>query len=253
MSFEIAQYLPDGLSLMFALGLIIISAFTSAVTAAFGLGGGLLLIAVMSLIMPAAIVVPVHGAVQLGSNGGRAFLRRKYIQWKFAGWFIFGSMLGAMFGGGVAAQLPDNIFKIAIALFLLYVSWVPKPNVTKHGALSTSIAGVFTSFIGMVTGISGPLVLSFLQHLKERREIIGTHALLLTCQNSFKLLVFIFLGFAFSDYLPLILAMVVSGFIGTYLGGLLLDKLPEKIFRQAFRFIITIVALDLLRRAIFSI
>ncbi len=104
----------------------------------------------------------------------------------------------------------------------------------------------------MVIGISGPLVLSFLRNLKQRREIVGTHAFLMTSQNAFKLLVFIGLGFAFSDYLALILAMIVSGFIGTMLGGLFLDRLPEKIFRLAFRFIITIVALDLLRRAIFA-
>jgi len=80
LSFEIAQFIAQGLTPLIALGLITLSTFTSAITAAFGLGGGSLLIAVMSLFMPAAIVVPVHGAVQLGSNGGRAFLRRKYFQ-----------------------------------------------------------------------------------------------------------------------------------------------------------------------------
>ncbi len=253
MVFDFLQFLPNDLSPLVALGLIILSAFTSAITAAFGLGGGSLLIAVMSLFMPAAIVVPVHGAVQLGSNGGRAFLRRKYIQFQFALWFIVGSAFGAMLGGGVAAKLPDNIFKIAIGLFLLYVMWVPKLKISKKGTLSTIIAGAFTSSIGMVVGISGPLVLSFLRNLKERREIVGTHAFLMTFQNLFKLIVFIMLGFAFTDYVWLILAMVISGFIGTALGGLLLDKLPEKIFRSAFRWIITIVALDLLRRAIFEV
>ncbi len=156
-----------------------------------------------------------------------------------------------MLGGGIAAQLPENIFKIAIGLFLLYTIWIPKPKITSRGRISTIIAGAFTSSIGMVIGISGPLVMSFLRNLKERREIVGTHAFLMTCQNSFKLLVFIMLGFAFSDYLALILAMVASGFIGTALGGLLLDRLPEKTFRLSFRWIITIVALDLLRRAVF--
>lgn len=252
MGFEIVQLLPFGLSPFVALGLIVLSAFTSAITAAFGIGGGSLLMAVMSLFMPAAIVVPVHGAVQLGSNGGRAYLRRKYIQFKFALWFILGSAIGALLGGGIAAQLPDNIFKLFIALFLLYVIWIPKPDIKTRGVLSTSIAGAFTSFIGMITGIAGPLVLSFLRNLKERREIVGTHAFLMSVQNIFKLAVFIMLGFAFTDYVFLIIAMVLSGFIGTYLGGFLLDKMPEKIFRFAFRWIITLVALDLLRRAIFG-
>ena len=114
------------------------------------------------------------------------------------------------------------------------------------------MSGIFSSAVGMVTGISGPLVMSFLRNLKDRREIVGTHAFLMTGQNSFKLVVFMLLGFAFSDYLGLILAMVVSGFIGTHLGSLALDRLPEKVFRLAFRAIITLVALDLFRRVLFG-
>lgn len=245
-------FLAPGLDAWVTIGLIALSALTSAITAALGLGGGALLIAVMSLLMPAAIVVPVHGAVQLGSNGGRAFLRRAFIQWQFVGWFILGSALGALLGGRVATLLPENVFKGAIALFLLYSVWLPKPKIKQRGPLSTTIAGTFTSAVGMVVGISGPLVITFLRNLSERREIVGTHAFLMTCQNTFKLLAFIFFGFAFYDYLALILAMIASGLIGTVLGGLALDKLPEKLFRIAFRIILTLVALDLARRAVFG-
>ena len=171
--------------------LIVVSFFTSAVTAAFGLGGGSLLIALMSLMMPAAIVVPVHGAVQLGSNGGRAILRREYIQWQFVGWFILGSAIGAAIGGQVAVLLPDFLFKIAIGLFILFSVWGPKPNIEGRGPVSTTAAGTFSSAVGMIVGISGPLVMAFLRHLNDRREIVGTHALLMSFQNSFKLLTFI--------------------------------------------------------------
>lgn len=230
--------------------LIIVSFFTSSVTAAFGLGGGSLLIALMSLMMPAAIVVPVHGAVQLGSNGGRAMLRRRYIQWQFVGWFILGSAIGAAIGGQVAVLLPDYLFKVAIGLFILYSVWAPKPSIEGRGPVSTTAAGTFTSAVGMIVGISGPLVIAFLRHLKDRREIVGTHAFLMSFQNGFKLITFIALGFAFHDYVGLILAMIVSGFIGTNLGGLLLDRIPEKAFRVIFKIILTVVALDLLRRSL---
>ena len=242
-------FITPGLDATSIIILVTLSIVTSAITATFGLGGGSLLIAVMSLMMPGAIVVPVHGAVQLGSNGGRAILRRAYIQWHFVGWFILGSAIGAMVGGRVATLLPDNWFKGAIALFLLYSVWMPKPKITGRGPLSTTIAGTFTSAIGMIVGIAGPLVITFLRNLTDRRQIVGTHAFLMTVQNIFKFLAFSFFGFAFWNYVPLILAMVASGFLGTYVGGLLLDKVPEKIFRIAFRLVLTFVALDLARRA----
>ncbi len=242
-------FIAPGLDTWSTVGLIALSALTSGITAALGLGGGSLLIAVMSLLMPAAIVVPVHGAVQLGSNGGRAFLRRAFIQWQFVGWFILGSALGALAGGRIATLLPEPVFKGAIAVFLLYSVWLPKPKLGRRGPLSTTIAGTFTSAIGMIVGISGPLVITFLRNLSDRRQIVGTHAILMVGQNLFKLLAFTFFGFAFSDYFFLILAMIASGLIGTALGGLVLDKVPEKLFRVAFRIIITLVALDLARRA----
>lgn len=245
----LALVVAPGLDVSSAIFLIALSAITSAVTATFGLGGGSLLIAVMSLMLPAAIVVPVHGAVQLGSNGGRAFLRRAFIQWQFVGWFVLGSAIGALLGGGVATFLPDAWFKGAIAVFILYSVWAPKAKISGRGPFSTTLAGAFTSGVGMIVGISGPLVISFLRNLKDRREIVGTHAFLMTNQNLFKFVAFSLFGFAFWDYAPLILAMVASGFLGTYSGGLLLDKVPEKVFRVAFRIILTIVALDLARRA----
>lgn len=249
--FEILDlFVPPGLDLAQSLILIALSFFTSAMTAAFGLGGGAALIAVMSVMLPPAIVVPVHGAVQLGSNTGRAILRRAFVQWKFVGWFVLGSAVGAAVGGQIAQYLPDDIFRAVIAIFILYSIWAPKPVLSASGKFSYVGAGAFSSAVGMIVGISGPLVISFLSHLKDRREIVGTHAFLMASQNLFKLLTFIGLGFAFHEYVFLILAMITTGIVGTSLGGVLLDRLPEKAFRWAFRVILTIISLELLRRSI---
>lgn len=247
----LSTLVPPGLDLAGAALLVALSLLTSAITAAFSLGGGSLLIAVMSLMMPAAILVPVHGCVQLGSNGGRAILRRQHIQWQFVGWFVLGSAIGAPLGGQVANLLPDNLFKLAIGLFILYSMWVPKPQAKSRTPAATTAAGLFSAAVGMVVGVSGPLVVTFLRQLNDRRKIIGTHAFLMTIQNSFKIITFVALGFAFGDYLALILAMIASGLVGTALGGFLLDRLPERVFRYGFRVILTIVALDIIRRALF--
>ena len=53
--------LPENLAPQWALALILTAALTSAVTAAMGAGGGVMLLAVMALVMPAAAIIPVHG------------------------------------------------------------------------------------------------------------------------------------------------------------------------------------------------
>ncbi|MGL4187202.1 MAG: hypothetical protein ACRCR4_15610, partial [Thiotrichaceae bacterium] len=56
---------------------------TSTLTAIMGLGGGMILIALMpGLIAPAAIV-PVHAATQLVSNSSRTLFGWHAIRWEF--------------------------------------------------------------------------------------------------------------------------------------------------------------------------
>jgi uncharacterized membrane protein YfcA len=45
--------------------------------------------------------------------------------------------------------------------------------------------------------------------------------------------------------------MIASGFVGTALGSRLLVKVPESAFRWGFRIVLSLVALDLLRHAVF--
>lgn len=247
---DIIALLPAGISPAVALALIAISLFASLITAAMGLGGGTLMLSVLTLVFPAAVVVPFHGAIQLGSNGGRAFVQRAFIQWRMALWISLGAIIGSALGVRFASYLPENIFKLLIGLFILVVIWLPKPDIRSRGPVSSFLGGTIISFLGMIVGITGPLVLTFIRGLTDRHELVATHAALMTFQNSAKVVAFVIFGFAFAEFLPLILAMVAAGFVGTIIGSKLLIKLPETTFRYGFKIIITVLALDLIRRAL---
>src|SRR3546814_12853868 len=62
---------PADVGLTASVSLIVFSAVTSFVTAAAGIGGGIMMVAVMAVLMPTQAVIPVHGLVQIGSNAGR--------------------------------------------------------------------------------------------------------------------------------------------------------------------------------------
>lgn len=246
----LSAILPPGVSYLIALLLMAASLAGSMITAAFGLGGGIFMLSVMTLIFPPAVVIPVHGAIQLGSNSGRAIVQRMHIQWQMVLWISLGAIFGSLVGGRFVAMMPEELFKILVGAFILFIIWVPRPDVQTRGPVSSFIGGVVTSFVGMIVGVAGPLVLTFIRVIKDRRELIATHAALMTFQNTAKILTFIFYGFAFAAYLPLILAMVAAGFVGTLIGSHILNKLPEAAFRTAFRALITLIALDLLRRGL---
>ncbi|MBU1176176.1 MAG: sulfite exporter TauE/SafE family protein [Alphaproteobacteria bacterium] len=252
MSFDPSLLLPPGLDIPIALGLVALSFVTSAITAAFALGGGMLLLSVMVIVLPVSAIVPVHGLVQLGSNAGRAMLRRHQVDWSVALPMIVGAVPGALVGGQFVSLLPENVFALAIGLFILVTSWVRMPRRAVHGPAALIGIGTLIGAIGMIVSATGPLTALFLTQNPDRRVIVATHAAIMTGQHLSKIAVFAALGFVIGPWLPLAAAMIVAGLFGTWSGSHLLERLPERVFRLGLKGLLTLIALDLVRRGLFG-
>ena len=248
----IAEWLPRGLGSAPAALLIVASFFTSALTAAFGLGGGVAILALMGLFIPVAALIPVHGAVQLGSNSGRAWHQRANVRMDVAVPFIAGSVVGAIAGAFIVVQLPDAVLKLVLGTFIIAVTWTKIPGIETLSRAGLALASAVLAMTTMFVGATGPLLSSVFAQIfpNDRKALVATHGAAMTVQHGLKIVVFGLAGFAFWQWLPLVAAMVLSGFLGTVYGTKWLDRLPEKTFRKWFRVVITILALDLLRRGL---
>ncbi|WP_349358702.1 TSUP family transporter [Stappia sp.] len=241
--------LPPDLPVWAALALVGISFVTSAVTAALGLGGGMLLIAAMAQVMPVAALVPVHGAVQLGSNAGRALVLRSHIHWPAALWFCAGAVLGAGLGGALAVQLPADGLRLALGLFLLWVVWGPRPRFARMPHRAMAAAGALSTGLSMVFGATGPIGGAVLSALDlPRHGFVATQGVTALVMHLFKIVAFGLLGFAFVPWAGLIAAMIASGFLGTLAGTRVLGRMPEERFRAGFRLVMTALAAILVVR-----
>ena len=237
--------LPEGVALWAAALLVVTSALTSFLTAAFGLGGGVAMLAVMASVIPAAALIPVHGVVQIGSNAGRAMVRARDVRLIYLLPFAAGSLLGAAAGGLLAVRLPDWLLQIALGLFVLWSAWGRPPSI--GGRRTLALGGAVTSFFAMFVGASGPFVAALVKTLRlERLEYVGTFAACMTLQHGLKIVMFGLLGFAFAPWLPLVLAMIASGFLGTLVGQRLLVRLGEARFQTILSVILTALAVRLL-------
>lgn len=251
----LAALLPDGLDPLVAGLLVVASAFTSALTAAFGVGGGVAMLTLMGLFVPVAALIPVHGAVQLGSNTGRAWHQRANVRMDVAAPFIAGSVIGAIIGAFVVVQLPDALLKLVLGVFVIAITWTKIPGIDKLTRTGLAIGSVVVALVGMLVGATGPLVsVLFAQFFaNDRKALVATHAAGMVAQHGLKIVVFGLAGFAFWDWLPLIAAMIASGYLGTVYGTRLLERMPEESFRKWFRIAITVLALDLLRRGLMGL
>ncbi len=224
----------------------VLSFFTSALTASAGLGGGLALLAFMSVFMAPAALIPVHGVVQLCSNLGRAWLFRHNLVLPLVLAFGAGSVIGAVIGGNVVVALPRYVLELILGSFILVFLWAPRFKGQSVSPPKFFALGIAASITTMFVGATGPLTGPFVEKISpERRYVVGSFAACMTFQHLFKVIAFGILGFAFGPYLFLLAGMVVFGFLGTLLGRRILLKMPEHIFRLAFRSVLTLLALRL--------
>lgn len=242
--------LPENLSLSVALFLLASSVITSMITASLGAGGGVLLLILMATWMPAAAIIPVHGMIQLGSNGGRAALTWKHIDWRTVAAFAPGVIAGAAAGAWLLVSLPAYLWQLTIATFVLYLCWGPALPKSAFGPIGVFIAATVTSFVSLFVGATGPLVAAFIKQIHtDRFRTVATFATAMVLQHAPKALVFGVTGFVFAHWLPFILAMIACGFAGTWIGLRLLNSFNNRWFSKALNLVLTILALRLMWQA----
>lgn len=241
-----AGWLPPGLTQADALLLIATSGATSLLTAAVGIGGGVLLLAVMAQLVPVAALIPVHALVQLGSNANRAWMTRRHIDWPMSRLFILGALLGALASSWLLVQLPLDLIQLTVAGFILFLVWGPKPRQVSLSTPKLVAAGGITTLISAFVGATGPLVAAFV-HRQNMGKLptVATFAACMSFQHLLKVGVFIAAGFIFQEWVAITLAMLLSGVLGTWLGLKVLHRQSGERFKWLFRWVVTLLALRL--------
>jgi len=129
--------IPPGLDVATTLGLVACSALTSLLTASLGAGGGVLLLLLLALFLPPAVIIPVHGLIQLGSNGGRAALTWRHIDWRlmraFAPGVVLGVVAGALLLGTVSDQRFTRLLNIVLTVLALRLLWLASAALLAQG------------------------------------------------------------------------------------------------------------------------
>ena len=229
-----------------------VSFLTSTFTAIIGVGGGIALISVMPGLLPAAAIIPVHGAVQLASNASRVLFGLRHIEWRIFWPFSGGAVLGAVVGAQVVGGFSFDNLPLYLGVFILLVIWVPVPKRAFRLPGHFAIFGALQTFLALFVGVAGPLTGAFLASagLPKDRLVI-THGTVMTVTHLGKILVFGFVGFAFAPYLPLIAGMIGTATLGSWCGTRLRDRVPESLFRKVFKIVITLLSLRMIVEALY--
>lgn len=237
-------FLFNGIQPVAGFGLVAASFLGSFITISLGIGGGALLLALMASLLPPVALIPVHGAVQLGSNALRASLMGRHVHRLPVLGFMIGSIFGVILGGAMAVELPSYLVQIGIGGFII---WSVLASAPRWLARAAGLNGFVSSFLTMFFGATGPFVANYVRALSlPRQEHTATHAMMMSIQHSLKIAVFSILGFAYGPWLPIIALMIIGGFLGTLAGREVLLRVSDTGFKRVLNIVLLLIALRLI-------
>ena len=237
---------PDMGPLMF-FGLSFASFATAFIGVFTGTAGGVILLALMASVMPPLVLVPVHTVVQLGSGVTRTIIMWRYVIKSTIPPFVVGAVLGAAVGAKTFVALPTHVLLGMIGTFILIVTWLPKLG--RIGARSGRFFGLgfVATFVGVFVSATGTLVAPFVASAApDRRNHAATLGALMTFVHIAKLFAFGAIGFSIASYAWLMVAMIVTGAAGNWVGEVALEKISEQKFRLMLQIVLSLLALNLL-------
>jgi uncharacterized membrane protein YfcA len=246
-----AALLPTDMSALVIITLVVAAACTSAITAALGIGGGVMLLGLLAIMLPPAAIIPVQGMVQLGSNANRTLMTLRHVNLVTIAWFLPGVILGAWLASLFLVELPLPLIQLCIAGFILLLCWGPAIPAVATGRVGTLVAATLTSFVSLFVGATGPLVAAFVkqQQQGQRLPTVATFAAAMTLQHAPKALIYGAAGFVFSQWIGLIVMMITAGALGTWVGLRLLERRSDLRFTLVFNLLLTLLAVRLIWQA----
>ena len=234
------------MSLLPAVFLIVAAFVTAAISGVFGMAGGLMLKGALALVLPVSATFVAHGLLQLVSNGWRAILHRKFLDWRIIA--VFGA--GSILAGGVMAFIAVEPSKATLYLLMGLVPgllWIPKDWLSLDAARPRQAlaCGVAVTGLNLTAGVAGPLLdIFFVRTALTRHQIVATKAGTQVFSHLAKILVYgapliAANGKGLPPWWVFAFAVPLS-MLGTVIGGRVLERMDDTNFKRVSRWIVTV-------------
>ncbi|WP_323761546.1 sulfite exporter TauE/SafE family protein [Maricaulis sp.] len=230
---------------MIAAFILIATFVTAFISGVFGMAGGLILMGALALVLPVASAMVVHGVIQSVSNGWRAVLHLKWIDWRILAIYLAGSAAAAGLLAFASFELSKAWLFVILGL-VPAVIWLPKhilhlDAARPHHAVA---CGFVVTGLNVVAGVSGPLLdVFFADTRQDRRVIVATKAATQVISHGVKIAYYILpaLGAAGLPSVQWLLVAAPLAILGTTAGARFLALMSDVQFRQWTKWIVSVI------------
>jgi uncharacterized membrane protein YfcA len=213
---------------------------TSFISGILGMAGGMILMGVLLALLSLPAAMMLHGITQMASNGTRAWLWRRNVDWRVFRGYALGALAATI--AFIAVQFivskPTAYILLGLTPFVSFV--LPKRlALNVDSPAHPTLCGVTCMGMQLLSGVSGPLLdVFFVRSKLDRRGVVATKAMSQTLGHFIKIIYFGGISVMNSSgiggelSLPLIVACVLLAFTGTTLSKRVLDKMSDANFRR---------------------
>ena len=240
-----------------ATAIILATALASSfISGIFGMAGGLILMGVLNALVPVAMAMMIHGALQMIANGYRAFLWRAYIDWTIFRRYALGSLTAVVLIFALSWRPDKHTVYLMLGLVAMLV-WLPKTllDLDIQKRWQAEGAGFAVQALNTIAGVAGPLLDQFFVHTDmPRHAIVATKAVTQVLAHFVKIVFWSVpvIAAAGIQALPpwwLILAAAPMSMLGTTLGGKVLNRMSDVNFKRGMKYLVTVIGAVMLVRA----
>jgi uncharacterized membrane protein YfcA len=237
--------------------LVIAVLLTSALSGVFGMGGGLLLMAVYASLLSAPEAMVLHGLTQLWANGTRLSLLRRHVRWPLVARFAAGALAAAMVFAALDIVVDRRVVLVALGVLPLLSASIPRRwlelDLRSTGTVSTT--GFVAGGLQLLSGTAGPVLdVLFARSDMDRRGVVGTKAAVQCASHTLKVLYFALVtgtsAWPQNLSVAILVPIFVAATLGTHAGRLVLERLDDTTFRRHAGRLLVVIGLLLITRGL---
>lgn len=212
-----------------------------------GFGSSLLFVPLASFFFDFQSVLGITALFHVFSNLSKISLFRKGFRKSIVLWMGIPALVGVTGGAVLSAAIDPFWLEVSLALFLVFLSafFLWKENMVLSPTRTLSFwGGLSSGFLAGLVGTGGSVRGLALAAFNLEKEIfIATSAMIDLGVDSTRAVVYSMNGFVHSHDLWLIPILIVVGFVGSWIGKLLLEKIPQDYFRRMVLIIILLTGI----------
>ncbi len=221
---------------------------TSFISGILGMAGGMILMGVLLALLSLPAAMMLHGISQLASNGWRALMLRREIDWRVIRGYCAGAGVALVVFLAMRFVVSKPVALIAMGLTPFVALLLPERlHLNVERPWHPFACGVICLTFNLTAGIAGPLLdIFFVRSKMTRQAVVATKAATQSLSHMVKVAYFGgVIAMGTGEVTPaLAAAMVLLAFVGTSLSRQVLERMSDAAFRQWTRW--TVMSLGLM-------